>query len=135
MHLLVKVILRYFLCNVYFTRVILSGVEPVEENGTLHYDEASAYFNCRYMTAGEASWRLLGYDLLNISHTVIVLAVHLEGEQEVCFRVGDEAEALGYVPKLSTLEAFMEHNKGPQGHLSRHLLYVEVPQHFTFTGP
>ena len=87
------------------------------------------------MTAGEASWRLLGYPMIDMSHTVVVLAVHLEGEKELCYRVGEEAEALEQIPKLSTLEAFMEHNKGPNGNLSRDLLYVEVPQHFTFTGP
>ncbi|XP_074283443.1 uncharacterized protein LOC141607991 [Silene latifolia] len=46
-------------------------------------DEISAYLDCRYLSACEASWRIFGFDIHQRNPSLIRLPVHLPGEQFV----------------------------------------------------
>ncbi len=49
-------------------------------------DEVKVYVSARYVSALEACWRLLGFELFLSSHAVVLLQVHIEGGQSVALR-------------------------------------------------
>lgn len=55
------------------------------ELSTDKHDEIKQYVNSRYVSTSEAFWRIYGFDLHNESPSILRLAVHLEGEQNVVF--------------------------------------------------
>ena len=48
-------------------------------------DEIELYWKTRYISAAEATWRLLGFQMIDRNPAVTKLHAHLEGEQYVCF--------------------------------------------------
>ena len=48
-------------------------------------DEIELYRKTRYISAAEATWRLLGFQMIDRNPAVTKLHVHLEGEQYVLF--------------------------------------------------
>ncbi|KAJ1518859.1 hypothetical protein ONE63_011529 [Megalurothrips usitatus] len=60
----------------------------------LQEDEVEEYATRRVIGASDACWRLLDYDLTVCEPTVEMLPVHLEGEESVMFRPGQEQEAV-----------------------------------------
>jgi hypothetical protein len=96
----------------------------------IHYDEATAFFNMRFVGSMEASWRLLGFGMFYSNYSVVQLAIHDENDASVTFRRGNEQNALDH-RKLSTLEAFMELNAGEHREFASRFLYMEWPEHFT----
>jgi hypothetical protein len=106
----------------------------VQEGGVLNYDEIKAMWNMSCVTTMEAGYRLMGYKLFKVSSTIKLLAVHLEGERNVAFRSGEEYNAAFLNNRLSTLEAVMKYNRGPNRRFSQNIKYPDIPKHFTFTG-
>ena len=56
-----------------------------EENQDLKHDEVAKYQNCRYISASESAWKLLGNQIHRKSHAVMKLTCHLEQQQAVIF--------------------------------------------------
>ena len=54
-------------------------------NNQLVYDEVMQYINARYVSAIEAMWRLLSFEMHKHSHSVKRLAVHLPMQQHVSY--------------------------------------------------
>ncbi|XP_046405004.1 uncharacterized protein LOC124170300 [Ischnura elegans] len=80
----------------YLFKYIIKGsdrarVAIVEEQ---RRDEVENYANLRYISACEALWRILEYDISCRESTVINLPIHLEHEDNVIFQLGQEIEAL-----------------------------------------
>ncbi|PIO56434.1 hypothetical protein TELCIR_22167, partial [Teladorsagia circumcincta] len=113
-------------------------------NGGETVDEIDAFVNARYVCAPESAHRLFGFDLQTKSDTVCRLEVHLPGQEIVIFQRGQEEEAQRQAAERdSTLTAYFKLNaeheamygagNAPQGVIdARTLLYVQVPEHFTF---
>ncbi|XP_046393620.1 uncharacterized protein LOC124161349 [Ischnura elegans] len=57
-------------------------------------DEVENYANLRYISACEALWRILEYDVSCREPTVLNLPIHLPQQDNVIFRPGQEREAL-----------------------------------------
>ena len=55
-------------------------------------DEIQEYFNCRYVSASEASWRILGFDIHYQTPSVERLSFHLLGEHTVVFNDDDTVD-------------------------------------------
>lgn len=110
-------------------------------------NEPEEYATKRMIGASDAFWRFLGFDLTVSEPTVKMLPGHLEGQQSVMFRPGNEAKAVANSsPDLllymnrpyeevfnnhnyqDFLENFIFHTKQPQ----RSLLFYEHPdgRHF-----
>ncbi|XP_019095563.1 PREDICTED: uncharacterized protein LOC109130455 [Camelina sativa] len=92
------------------------------------------FFDCRYVSACEAGWRLLKNPIHDRSISVMRLSFHLEGKQLIYFKGDDEAS---YVLHRSELQASMflawfELNRVNE--LARGLSYVQIPEYFTWDG-
>nr|CDJ83291.1 Protein of unknown function DUF889 domain containing protein [Haemonchus contortus] len=123
-------------------RAALHMIRTNGEEGA--FNEIDAFINARYVCAPESVHRLLGFDLQSKSHTVYRLQVHLPEQEGVVFQGGQEEEALRRASERdTTLTAYFKLNaehevaygagNAPQGQVdARTLLYVQLPEHFTF---
>ncbi|GKB35961.1 ATP-dependent DNA helicase PIF1-like protein [Tanacetum coccineum] len=93
-------------------------------------DEISDYYDCRYLSACKAAWRIYDFDIHYRFPPVERLPFHLPNEQSVIF---DEHGSLDYtLDKASVNEtkfqAWMETNKTYT--FAQKLLYVEFPKYY-----
>lgn len=103
-------------------------MEIMAEND--RYDEISNFQDARYVSASEAAWRLLSFDIVDRLPPVLRLEVHLENHHTVCFEEGKErAAAAQHRPGTKLTEWFKANEKypGAQG-----ILYHEFPKYFTW---
>ncbi|GJZ48131.1 hypothetical protein Tco_0601963 [Tanacetum coccineum] len=95
-------------------------------------DEVQDYYDCRYLSACEAAWRIYGFDIHYRTPSVERLPFHLENEQSVIF---DATESIDYALDKSSVnetkfEAWMELNKTDT--FAQTLLYVEIPKYYVW---
>lgn len=95
-------------------------------------DEIKDYYDCRYLSACEAAWRIYGFDIHYRFPPVERLPFHEQGQQSVLF---DATESIDFtLDKASVNEtkftAWMEKNKTDKN--ARKLLYHEFPEHYVW---
>ncbi|KAK2941267.1 putative ATP-dependent DNA helicase [Blattamonas nauphoetae] len=105
-------------------------------------DEIQSYIQARYIGSPEAAWRLLAFPMQKKSHTIVRLAVHLEGTQTIFFTEGGARRAIeDREQKDTTLIAFFKLNQqaADSPHLQdedavdpRTLTYDQIPSAFTW---
>ncbi|MCH81881.1 helicase-like protein, partial [Trifolium medium] len=101
-------------------------------NGARVFDEIKMYYDCRYLSACEAVWRIFVFDVHHREPSVERLTFHLEDEQSVIFP--DEASIEDIVAKPyakhTKFLAWMDANK-KYPH-ARDLTYSEFPTRFVW---
>ncbi|CAN1186335.1 ATP-dependent DNA helicase PIF1 [Linum perenne] len=95
-------------------------------------NEIKAFMDCRYLTAGEACWRLFKFELYNNYPSVTRLSYHLPNQQTVYSNanssIGDLLES-----ELALTSMFLGWmNKNRNCSHARQYTYVEFPQHYTW---
>src|SRR5260221_7761494 len=55
-------------------------IDPLSHNEPQHINEVADYQNGRYLSAGEAVWQLLGYNVTRKNPSIKALSVHLPGK-------------------------------------------------------
>ncbi|PIA61360.1 hypothetical protein AQUCO_00300717v1, partial [Aquilegia coerulea] len=93
-------------------------------------DEIKTYLDCRYISASEASWRIFGFNTQFREPTVERLPFHLEDEQQVTYRDGDNTTEVLERPSTTKTKflQWMEINKKfPDDPNARDLTYAEFP--------
>ncbi|CAN1294065.1 hypothetical protein LINPERPRIM_LOCUS22310 [Linum perenne] len=95
-------------------------------------DEIKAFMDCRYLTAGEACWRIFKFDLYTNTPAVMRLSYHLPGQQPVYSNTRLRLEELVEVELAHTsmLLEWMKLNAYYPG--ARQYTFVEFPQHFVW---
>ncbi|XP_024962610.1 uncharacterized protein LOC112502843 [Cynara cardunculus var. scolymus] len=112
-------------------KAIVAVVESSKDEVTINYvDEIKEYYNCRYVSACEASWPIFGYDVHYRTPFVLRLPFHLPGQQQVVFGAEDDIENVINKPSIasSMFLAWMKCNEIYQE--ARKLTYVEFPTEF-----
>ncbi len=99
-------------------------------NMELALDEIARYLDARYVGPPEACWRLFQFPLHGISHAIQRLAVHVERQQRVVFRVGEEREALASADHTTLLDWFSLNARDP---VAREMLYQEIPTEYAWS--
>lgn len=94
------------------------------------HDEIAQYHTGRYLSSGEGAWRLLGFPIHARYPPVEHLAVHMEGEQIVCWTSKTAPHIVDH-PLDTTLTAFFKLCQTDP--FARSLLYSDVPTHYTWT--
>ncbi|KAK9756878.1 hypothetical protein RND81_01G126800 [Saponaria officinalis] len=95
-------------------------------------DEIKMYYDCRYVSACEAAWRIFGFDIHYRTPSVVRLNYHLSNEQSVVYTENEPLDVV--LDKRSVDEtmflAWMECNKEhPE---ARTLTYNEFPSRFVW---
>src|ERR1700679_4204870 len=107
-------------------------------------DEIKLYLDSRYVSASEATWRLMRFKMHEETPNVVRLAVHLENEQAVIFNEEDNANTVidAAAARHTTLTAYFKANQkeldlrqnapliGPYPPSALDSLYQEFPQKF-----
>jgi hypothetical protein len=97
-----------------------------------HLNEILQYHNYREIAPCEASWRMLGFPVHSQYPPTVRLELDLQGQERVVLHKGI-APSLALANRPPTrLEGFFNLCKNPGDTLARTLLYVEVPQHYTW---
>ena len=63
---------------------VTTSITQSEENGEV--DEIKSYYDCRYVSACEACWRIFAYDIHYCKPSVESLKFHLPNEQYIVVR-------------------------------------------------
>ncbi|CAH1415538.1 unnamed protein product [Lactuca virosa] len=95
-------------------------------------DEIKEYYDCRYISACEASWRIFKYDVHYRHLAVIRLPFHLPGQQQVVYEADDDIEDVLDRPLVasSMFISWMKCNEINKE--ARKLTYVEFPTKFVW---
>ena len=96
------------------------------------YDEIKMYYDCRYLSACEAVWRIFSFDINYREPSVERLNFHLEGEEPIVFEENEELEEIINKPHIHDTKflAWMEANKiYPE---AKDLTYGEFPLRFVW---
>ncbi|XP_035834248.1 uncharacterized protein LOC110888836 [Helianthus annuus] len=95
-------------------------------------DEIKEYYEARYVSACEASWRIFGNDVHYRYPSVMRLPFHLPGQQNVVFSCDDDIEDVLNKPQVNSsifLEWMKMNNSKPE---ARELTYVEFPTKYVW---
>nr|KAJ0217457.1 hypothetical protein LSAT_V11C300151780 [Lactuca sativa] len=95
-------------------------------------DEIKDYYDCRYISACEASWRIFKYDAHYRYPSVMRLPFHLPDQQQVIYAADDDIDDVLEQPSVvaSMFTSWMECNKINKD--ARKLTYVEFPTKFVW---
>ncbi|KAF8097471.1 hypothetical protein N665_0288s0004 [Sinapis alba] len=110
--------------------VNLNGAYAVEPE----VDEIKNYFDARYISACESSWRIFAFPTQYRSTPVEKLTLHLEGEQPVIYKDGDTVESVlsrSHTCKTMFLAWFDCCEIYPE---EREMTYPELPNKFVYDG-
>lgn len=102
------------------------------QGGNECYDEIKMYYDCRYLSACEAVWRIFSFDINYREPSVERLNFHLEGEEPVVFEDHEDLENVVKKPHIrdTKFRAWMEANqKYPE---AKDLTYGEFPLKFVW---
>ncbi len=98
------------------------------------HDEIELYRKSRYISAGEAVWRLLGYHILDRNPAVTKLHAHLEGEQYVLFPANATQEQRLEITN-HTHSPLMEYFARPSNDCFDHITILDYFEQYTVTRP
>ncbi|KAG7572528.1 Nucleic acid-binding OB-fold [Arabidopsis suecica] len=103
-------------------------------SGGTSKNEIQDFFNCRYVSACEAGWRILKNPIHYRSTSVQRLSFHLPGKQLLYFKADDEVKTVLKKSELqnSMFLAWFELNKRcPK---AKGLTYTQIPEYYTWDG-
>jgi len=103
-----------------------------EEGKSEDVDEIKEYYDCRYVSACEATWRIFSFDVHYRTPSVIRLPFHLPGQQSVVYGADDDIDNVLSKPSVASnmFLGWMEANSNyPE---ARNLTYVEFPTKFVW---
>jgi hypothetical protein len=91
-------------------------------------DEVKAFVDGHYVSASEAHWRIMSFDMHEELPNVVRLAVHLEGQQTVMFRGSNVANAHAALHRSgTTLTAWFYYNKAAKEKYEAECAAVQPP--------
>ncbi|XP_076889473.1 uncharacterized protein LOC143540247 [Bidens hawaiensis] len=95
-------------------------------------DKIREYYDCRYLSACEAAWRIFAFEVHYNSPSVIRLPFHLPGQQQVTYGPDDDIDDVLNKPSVSSsmFSAWMLCNQINDE--ARNLTYVEFPTKFVW---
>ncbi|XP_016192445.1 uncharacterized protein LOC107633319 [Arachis ipaensis] len=95
-------------------------------------DEIKQFYDCRYLSACEAVWRSLAYDIYQRWPSVMRLTFYFPGEQNIIFKDDDDLEEIVEVEegKCTMFLAWMEANKKIES--SQFFIYAEFSNQFVY---
>ncbi|CAA7062163.1 unnamed protein product [Microthlaspi erraticum] len=95
-------------------------------------NEIKDFFDCRYVSASEAVWRILKFPMHWRSTPVEKLAFHLEGKQLLYFKADDDVQNIlsRKSAEISQMIAWFRLNETNE--FARTLTFAQIPNYFTY---
>ncbi|XP_056862242.1 uncharacterized protein LOC108815502 [Raphanus sativus] len=106
----------------------INGADAVEPE----VDEIKKYFEARYISACESTWRILSFPTQYRSTPVEKLTFHLEGEQPVTYKEGDTVKSVLSRVRLSKTMFLAWFDCCKIYPEARELTYPELPTRFVY---
>ncbi|XP_076939897.1 uncharacterized protein LOC143608857 [Bidens hawaiensis] len=102
------------------------------DNPDPNLDEIKAFYDCRYVSACEATWRIFSFDVYYRIPSVMRLAFHLPDEQQVIYGANEDIEdILNKTTNASSMFiGWFECNKNHD--LAKTLTYAEFPTKYVW---
>ncbi|XP_076926976.1 uncharacterized protein LOC143590357 [Bidens hawaiensis] len=102
------------------------------DNSDPNLDEIKAFYDCRYVSACEASWHIFSFDVHYRIPSVMRLAFHLPGEQRVIYGANEDIEDILNKTTIasSMFTGWFECNK--KHDLAKTLKYAEFPTKYVW---
>ncbi|KAL6515257.1 hypothetical protein OROHE_018889 [Orobanche hederae] len=129
-HRSIKYLFKYI--NKGNDRITVAFAKSADTNLNVVVDEINQYYDCRYVSACEAVWRMLGFKIHYRDVSVERLSFHLPVQQVVVYHESDE---VGQVVERCTVKCskfvawFKANEKYPE---ARELTYAQLPSYFTW---
>lgn len=127
----IKYLFKYI--NKGYDRVTAAAYQDKQKEGEgKEIDEIKMYYDCRYISACEAIWRIFGFNIHYRTPAVERLSFHLPGEQTVLFNDHVDVESVLDRPHIDNTKflAWMQCNQKYEE--ARELTYVEFPTKFVW---
>ncbi|XP_072087869.1 uncharacterized protein [Arachis hypogaea] len=105
----------------------------MEVHRSSHYDEVQQFIDARWIAAPEACWRIFRFNLYRMYPSVERLQVHLPNQHQVSFyehQTISEIVNNDYFSRTMLTEFFALNRA--DDHQSRHLLYREIPEYYSW---
>ncbi|XP_076889973.1 uncharacterized protein LOC143540899 [Bidens hawaiensis] len=111
-----------------YNKILLRNPDNEDPNA----DEIKAFYDCRYLSACEAAWRIFAFDVHYRFPAVTRLPFHLPGQQQVIYGPEEDIEDVLTKPSnaASMFIGWMESNKSYRH--ARKLSYAEFPTQFVW---
>ncbi|XP_076900374.1 uncharacterized protein LOC143554528 [Bidens hawaiensis] len=102
------------------------------DNTDPNLDEIKAFYDCRYVSACEATWRIFSFDVHYRIPSVMRLAFHLPGEQQVIYGANEDiGDILNKTTNASSMfTGWFECNKNHN--LAKTLTYAKFPTKYVW---
>ncbi|XP_021986432.1 uncharacterized protein LOC110882810 [Helianthus annuus] len=95
-------------------------------------DEIKEYYDCRYLSACEATWRIFAFDVHYRYPSVMRLPFHLPDKQNVVYGPGDDLDSVLHKPSVASTMFLGWMEKNQKDPSARSLTYVEFPTKFVW---
>ncbi|XP_022031476.1 uncharacterized protein LOC110932451 [Helianthus annuus] len=125
----IKYLFKYINKGADRASLVVSNRDGIE-NEEKAKDEIKAYYDCRYVSACEASWRIFANEVHYRFPPVMRLPFHLEGQQNVVFGAEDDIEVVLEKPSVSSSIFLKWFEMNINDEEARKLTYVEFPTKF-----
>ncbi|KAI3806191.1 hypothetical protein L1987_22087 [Smallanthus sonchifolius] len=114
-------------------RATVAVVETDKEDDQEHgKDEIKEFYDCRYISACEASWRIFAYEVHYRNPSVIRLPFHLPGQQQVVYGADDDIDNVLNKPSVASSMFLSWLKCNEYDDLACKLSYVEFPTKFVW---
>ncbi|XP_076945800.1 uncharacterized protein LOC143617009 [Bidens hawaiensis] len=101
------------------------------DNEDPQVDEIKAFYDCRYLSACEAAWRIFAFDVHYRVLAVTRLPFHLPGQQQVIYGSKEDIDDVHTTSNsVSMITGWMEANRNYEH--ARRLSYAEFPTQFVW---
>ena len=95
-------------------------------------DEIKLYYDCRYLSACEAAWRIFSFDINFREPSVERLTIHLENEQGVVYNDNDDLEEVIANPIIQATKSLAWFDANRIYPEARNLTYSQFPGKFVW---
>ena len=113
----------------YLYKYIYKGHDRLNAALEMH-DEILAHIDARYISAMEACYRNMRFELQAKTHTVTTLPIHLKHQQNVCFHPGESAATILNRSNHTMLTQFFL--LAANDEIAKTLLYHDLPIYYRY---
>ncbi|KAI3821177.1 hypothetical protein L1987_08736 [Smallanthus sonchifolius] len=103
-----------------------------EDDNNEVVDEIQEYYDCRYLSACEATWRIFSFDIHYRTPSVMRLPFHLPGQQQVVYGADDDIENVLTKESVASSMFLSWMKCNATNDKARKLTYVEFPTQFVW---